>query len=82
MRFPFSPTKKWSWQLDSNQRPADYKSAALPTELRQHSIWSGKRDSNPQPTAWKAVALAIELLPHPKFFSYFKLTHLKQPGNQ
>jgi hypothetical protein len=26
----------WSWRLDLNQRPADYKSAALPTELRQH----------------------------------------------
>ena len=25
----------WSWQRDSNPRPADYKSAALPTELRQ-----------------------------------------------
>ncbi len=25
----------WSWRLDLNQRPADYKSAALPTELRQ-----------------------------------------------
>ena len=26
---------KWSWRWDSNPRPADYKSAALPTELRQ-----------------------------------------------
>lgn len=25
----------WSWQTDLNPRPADYKSAALPTELRQ-----------------------------------------------
>jgi hypothetical protein len=25
----------WSWREDSNPRPADYKSAALPTELRQ-----------------------------------------------
>ncbi len=24
-----------SWRTDSNPRPADYKSAALPTELRQ-----------------------------------------------
>ena len=27
--------KKWSWREESNPRPADYKSAALPTELRQ-----------------------------------------------
>ena len=27
--------KKWSWWTDSNPRPADYKSAALPTELHQ-----------------------------------------------
>ncbi len=30
------PSIFWSWRLDLNQRPADYKSAALPTELRQH----------------------------------------------
>ena len=27
--------KLWSWWTDSNPRPADYKSAALPTELHQ-----------------------------------------------
>ena len=27
----------WSWQCDSNTRPADYESAALPTELCQHA---------------------------------------------
>ena len=32
----FSPIWKWSWWTDSNPRPADYKSAALPTELHQH----------------------------------------------
>ena len=29
---------KWSWWTDSNPRPADYKSAALPTELHQRSL--------------------------------------------
>ena len=29
----------WSRQTDSNRRPADYKSAALPTELCRHSLW-------------------------------------------
>ena len=27
--------RRWSWWTDSNPRPADYKSAALPTELHQ-----------------------------------------------
>ena len=26
----------WSWRMESNPQPADYKSAALPIELRQH----------------------------------------------
>ena len=33
--YPYLFTKKWSWWTDSNPRPADYKSAALPTELHQ-----------------------------------------------
>ena len=28
----------WSWWTDSNPRPADYKSAALPTELHQRIV--------------------------------------------
>ena len=31
-----SHVKLWSWWTDSNPRPADYKSAALPAELHQH----------------------------------------------
>ena len=31
----FYAKAKWSWREESNPRPADYKSAALPTELRQ-----------------------------------------------
>ena len=30
--------RKWSWREESNPRPADYKSAALPTELRQLDV--------------------------------------------
>jgi hypothetical protein len=30
-----SYVSRWSWRRDLNPRPADYKSAALPTELRQ-----------------------------------------------
>lgn len=28
----------WSWRRDLNPRPAVYKTAALPTELRRHTI--------------------------------------------
>ena len=30
----------WSWRRDLNPRPSDYKSDALPAELRQHN-WNG-----------------------------------------
>ena len=33
---PYIMRELWSWWTDSNPRPADYKSAALPTELHQH----------------------------------------------
>ena len=32
---PYSFRSGWSWWTDSNPRPADYKSAALPAELHQ-----------------------------------------------
>ena len=35
-----SSIKKWSWWTDSNPRPADYKSAALPAELHQRKALS------------------------------------------
>ena len=34
----YTIAKIWSWQWDSNPQPADYKSAALPIELRQHGL--------------------------------------------
>src|SRR5215471_19825535 len=33
----------WSWRRDSNPRPSDYKSDALPTELRQQTLGKGAR---------------------------------------
>src|SRR5690554_433379 len=36
-------TLNWSWRTESNPRPADYKSAALPTELRQPTFASSAR---------------------------------------
>ena len=45
--------QKWSWQLDSNQRPADYKSAALPTELCQHRFLSAlERETGLEPATY------------------------------
>ncbi len=38
---PYNIKLKWSWGWDSNPRRADYKSAALPTELRQHRFSNG-----------------------------------------
>ncbi len=37
----YIPQLYWSWRQDSNPRPSDYKSLALPTELRQHSTFNG-----------------------------------------
>ena len=34
---------EWSWWTDSNPRPADYKSAALPTELHQQIYPNNRR---------------------------------------
>ena len=34
--WPLGNLPIWSWRLESNPQPADYKSAALPVELRQH----------------------------------------------
>ncbi len=31
-----APAAQWSWRQELNPQPADYKSAALPIELRQH----------------------------------------------
>gem|GEM_PF-597349 len=40
-REPLRASSAWSWRWDSNPQPADYKSAALPIELRQPSSKSG-----------------------------------------
>src|SRR5512137_2746568 len=32
------PVAQWSWRQELNPQPADYKSAALPIELRQHKM--------------------------------------------
>ncbi len=36
---------QWSWRKELNLQPADYKSAALPIELRQHYFFFNERFS-------------------------------------
>ena len=43
----FNARAKWSWREESNPRPADYKSAALPTELRQLKNFCRNKNSRP-----------------------------------
>lgn len=56
---------KWSRRSELNRRPADYGSAALPTELRRLrnnrliKKWSGRRDSDPRQLPWQGSALPL-----------------------
>jgi hypothetical protein len=49
----------WSYRLDSNQRPAAYDAAALPTELRQQ-IKSSRLDSNQRVPSTVSTAYKTE----------------------
>ena len=44
--WPLGNLPIWSWRLESNPQPADYKSAALPVELRQHIKLNGASGRN------------------------------------
>jgi hypothetical protein len=46
---PYSGSSKWSWRRDLNPRPSDYKSDALPAELRQ-PLPPGKHTENSSET--------------------------------
>ncbi len=50
----------WSWRWDSNPRPADYKSAALPIELLQQR-WCLRVESNHRHKDFQSFALPTEL---------------------
>ena len=43
---------QWSRRSDLNGRPADYKSAALPTELRQHFTPNLERETGIEPATY------------------------------
>ena len=59
----------WSWRRDLNPRPSDYKSDALPTELRQRRkfarTWKLERETGIEPAtnSLEGCDSTIELLP-------------------
>src|SRR5215475_16051184 len=64
---PAVPTVFWSWRRDLNPRPSDYKSDALPAELRQQSEISAPfAHISPNPflmsgTIYKSTITAIDV---------------------
>ena len=57
----------WSWWLESNPQPADYKSAALPVELHQPiNLWCLGAESNHRHRDFQSLALPTELQSHIK----------------
>ena len=52
--------QQWSWREELNPQPADYKSAALPIELRQHT-WCLRAESNCRHEDFQSSALPTEL---------------------
>jgi hypothetical protein len=49
---PYQQTELWSWRRDLNPRPSDYKSDALPAELRQpEQPWFLHRKKTGQPVS-------------------------------
>ena len=64
----------WSWWTDLNPRPADYKSAALPTELHQLIIISGipwRRLSPDDLIIIPQIFLNVK-----RFFECFQIVHI------
>src|SRR5665213_728127 len=52
------PQKFWSWRRDLNPRPPDYKSGALPAELRQHLTANELIYANSKPRSQTSRALS------------------------
>lgn len=46
----------WSWRQKSNPQPTDYKTVALPIELRQHIDGAGTRV---RPRNWHILSLGV-----------------------
>ena len=91
-----SPMFNWSWWTDSNPRPADYKSAALPTELHQHL--QGQQPSSSRsdiiaetPSFVNSFFITFSILPVPPFPAGFRIrgscpvpgySHIQIPSRQ
>ena len=60
----------WSWWTDSNPRPADYKSAALPAELHQQF-----------PTAVPIITALFRFVNYFFIFSFFFEKVFSAPGS-
>ena len=70
-----TPVREWSWRCDLNPQPADYKSAALPIELRQPILRSTATPSGiPGPSLIASATIYIihfsgeKSIPGPSFF--------------
>ena len=74
----------WSWWLESNPQPADYKSAALPVELHQRKrcyrkagerTWCLGAESNHRHRDFQSLALPAELPRHTSYSIFWKCLH-------
>jgi hypothetical protein len=72
----------WSWRWDSNPQPADYKSAALPIELRQpkvESVLHHTHSGKPKKFFERTVELMMNatlLMLHKYFYSATRICRL------
>ena len=64
-KFAMSPLFLWSWRRDLNPRPSDYKSDALPTELRQPCQVERETGIEPATNSLEGCDSTTELLPQP-----------------
>src|SRR6056297_4301307 len=70
----FTTPPRWCRRKESNPRPTDYKSVALPTELHRHKKykWWLRTESNRRHKDFQSFALPTELLSHIKFVISFE----------
>ncbi len=81
---PEAISDEWSWRRDLNPRPSDYKSDALPAELRQPSLQiqksTGFARSTPETYPRKPMESASTLPHHADHGTEVKISILPQAG--